>query len=152
MKQDPEMYKQNKWTARVFLMIHDPSVEVRLKAVGVIEGWYAALGKRSESVQEHLGNFAQRALSHLVERVGDVDARVAVAALRCLRLRPLAERLEDEEFDTIVNLCIGSTKANVRAEAASFINSHVFADPGICPGHGGAAEGGDRKRGGARLA
>ena len=26
MKVDPEMYMQNKWTARVFLMLHDPHV------------------------------------------------------------------------------------------------------------------------------
>lgn len=132
MKADPEMYLQNKWAVRVFLMIHDPAPEVRMKAVSVIHQWYASPGKRSEAVQEHLNNFAQRCLSHLVERIGDVDARVASAALRCLRLPALAERLEDEEFDSIVNLCIGSVEPAVREEAALFINSHVFQDPGIC--------------------
>lgn len=50
MKQDAGMFLQNKWTARVFLMIHDPSVEVRLKAVGVIHQWYAGYGRDRKSV------------------------------------------------------------------------------------------------------
>ena len=29
MKMDSEMYMQNKWTARVFLMLHDPHVPWR---------------------------------------------------------------------------------------------------------------------------
>eukprot|EP00747_Dinoflagellata_sp_TGD_P164548 gnl/TRDRNA2_/TRDRNA2_184629_c0_seq1.p1 gnl/TRDRNA2_/TRDRNA2_184629_c0~~gnl/TRDRNA2_/TRDRNA2_184629_c0_seq1.p1 ORF type:complete len:1281 (+),score=241.08 gnl/TRDRNA2_/TRDRNA2_184629_c0_seq1:554-3844(+) len=132
MKQDPEMYMQNKWTARVFLMIHDPSVEVRLKALNVIHYWYTNANKRSEKVQEHLNHFAQRTLSHLVERVSDVDAKVATAAARCLRVPSLAERLEDEEFDLVVNLCIGSRDPVTREESALFINSHVFQSPGIC--------------------
>ena len=43
MRQDPEMYLSNKWTARVFLMIHDPAVEVRLKAIQVIPSWYPGI-------------------------------------------------------------------------------------------------------------
>jgi hypothetical protein len=132
MRQDPDMYLENKWTARVFLMVHDPVVEVRLKAVQVISSWYSNNGKRSTKVQEHLVNFAEKSLAHLMERVADTDARVAAAAIRCLRLPQLAERLKDEEFDTLVNLCIGSRETLIREEAALFINSHVFQDPGIC--------------------
>ena len=33
MKTDPEMYLQNKWTARVFLMVHDPAVSWRKELV-----------------------------------------------------------------------------------------------------------------------
>ncbi|CAK0893741.1 unnamed protein product [Prorocentrum cordatum] len=162
MKQDPEMYLSNKWTARVFLMIHDPAVEVRLKAIQVIQSWYTGIQK-SEEVRKHLNNFAQRGLSHLVERIADVDPRVAAAALRCLREPVLAESLEDEEFDRIVNLVVGSQDDSVREEAALFINSHVFQDPGIC-GHvlerrkagrpkagadgGGAEDGGEVGEGG----
>jgi len=123
----------------------DPSVDVRVKALSVIYQWYATSNKKSEEVQEHLKRFAQRSLSHLVERVGDVDSRVASAALKCLRLPALADRLEDEEFDTIVNLCIGARDSAVREEAALFINTHVFQDPGIC-----AAAPAPVRRGGAR--
>eukprot|EP00927_Polykrikos_kofoidii_P003629 TRINITY_DN11467_c0_g1_i1.p1 TRINITY_DN11467_c0_g1~~TRINITY_DN11467_c0_g1_i1.p1 ORF type:complete len:1456 (-),score=302.29 TRINITY_DN11467_c0_g1_i1:111-4478(-) len=158
MRQDPETYLQNRWTARVFLMVHDPSVEVRLKALGVIHQWYAS-STHSPAVQEHLTHFAQRCLSHLVERSGDVDSRVAAAALRCLRLATLAERLENEEFEHIVNLCVGSREPSVREEAALFVNSHVFQDPGICVvpaptktrrggGGAGAGAGGGGDRGG----
>jgi len=146
MEKDPDMYLQNKWVARVFLMIHDPSVDVRVKALSVMHQWYATSTKQSEDVQEHLQRFAQKALSHVVERVGDVDPRVATAALKCLRLPALADRLEDEEFDTIVNLCIGARDAAVREEAALFVNSHVFQDPGICVGTSAPL-----RRGGARC-
>ncbi|CAJ1400066.1 unnamed protein product [Effrenium voratum] len=132
MKTDPEMYLQNKWTARVFLMVHDPAVDVRLKALSVITQWYSPDKKRSAPVKEHLGQFAKSWLPHLVERVADVDPRVAAAALRCLRQRELAEKLQEDEFDTIVNLVIGSRDVPVREEAALFINQHVFQDPGIC--------------------
>eukprot|EP00929_Paragymnodinium_shiwhaense_P009870 TRINITY_DN11424_c0_g1_i8.p1 TRINITY_DN11424_c0_g1~~TRINITY_DN11424_c0_g1_i8.p1 ORF type:complete len:1346 (-),score=342.55 TRINITY_DN11424_c0_g1_i8:43-4080(-) len=131
MRQDPEMYIQNRWTARVFLMVHDPNVDVRLKALGVIHQWFASTS-HSAAVQEHLAGFATRCLSHLVERTADVDSRVAAAAIRCLRLPTLSEKLEDSEFDRIVNLCVGGRDAEVRQEAALFINAHVFQDPGIC--------------------
>jgi len=146
MKQNPEMYLQSKWTARVFLMLHDQNVEVRLKAINVIAQWYSPLAKRSVAVQEHLANFAQRTLTHLVERVADIDAKVAAAALRCLKVPALAERLKDEEFDMIVNMVIGSREAVVREEAALFINSHVFQDPGICTKDKTKKRGGDAAR------
>lgn len=132
MQQSPELYLQNKWTSRVFLMIHDPSVEVRLKAIGVIQQWYSPSSRKSEAVQQHLKTFAEKGLPHIVERIWDVDGRVAAAAVRCLRSPALADRLKEEDFDTIVNLCIGHRDSMVREEAAVFINSHVFTDPGIC--------------------
>jgi len=48
-----------------------------------------------------------------------------------------------------VNLCIGSTEPAVREEAALFINSHVFQDPGICVLPGQTAK---RGRGAAKDA
>eukprot|EP00913_Durusdinium_trenchii_P016285 g15304.t1 len=121
MKVDPEMYLQNKWTARVFLMVHDPHVEVRLKALSVIMQWF--LPDKKKSAAEHLGQFAKNCLPHLVERVGDVEPRVAQMALRCLRQKDLAENLKSEEFELVVNLVIGSRDMAVREEAA------LFADP-----------------------
>ncbi|CAK9061230.1 Cohesin subunit SA-1 (SCC3 homolog 1) (Stromal antigen 1) [Durusdinium trenchii] len=132
MKVDPEMYLQNKWTARVFLMVHDPHVEVRLKALSVIMQWFLPDKKKSAAVREHLGQFAKNCLPHLVERVGDVEPRVAQMALRCLRQKDLAENLKSEEFELVVNLVIGSRDMAVREEAALFVNTHVFQDPGIC--------------------
>eukprot|EP00930_Biecheleria_cincta_P045528 TRINITY_DN31371_c0_g1_i2.p1 TRINITY_DN31371_c0_g1~~TRINITY_DN31371_c0_g1_i2.p1 ORF type:complete len:1003 (+),score=228.89 TRINITY_DN31371_c0_g1_i2:109-3117(+) len=146
MMEQPDLYVRGVWTARVFLMVHDPSAEVRLKAISVIQHWYAPNKKRSDAVQEHLETFAQKSLSHLVERVADVDARVAAAALRCLALPSLAERLKDDEFDTLVNLVIGSRDTLVREEAALFINAHVFQEPGICTKEKPKKRGGDGSR------
>lgn len=146
MMGQPDSYVKGVWTARVFLMVHDPCAEVRLKAISVIQHWYAPNRKRSAAVQEHLETFAQKSLSHLVERVADIDARVAAAALRCLGLPALAERLKDDEFDTLVNLVIGSRETLVREEAALFINAHVFQEPGICTKEKPKKRGGDGSR------
>eukprot|EP00928_Gymnodinium_smaydae_P020455 TRINITY_DN17902_c0_g4_i1.p1 TRINITY_DN17902_c0_g4~~TRINITY_DN17902_c0_g4_i1.p1 ORF type:complete len:1344 (-),score=324.63 TRINITY_DN17902_c0_g4_i1:71-4102(-) len=131
MRKDPETYLQSRFTARVFLMTHDPWPDVRLKALQVIHHWYTNQNY-SEAVKENLQQFASRFLHQLVERTADVDPRVMVAALRCLRLPALAEQLEEKVFDDVVNLCVGSREQLVREEAALFINSHVFQDPGIC--------------------
>lgn len=152
MTEQPDVYVRGVWTARVFLMVHDPCAEVRLKAISVIQHWYAPNRKRSDAVQEHLDAFAQKSLSHLVERVADVDPRVAAAALRCLALPSLAERLKDDEFDTLVNLVIGSRETLVREEAALFINAHVFQEPGICTKKNPKKRGGDGSRDDAGLA
>ena len=105
---------------------------MRLKALSVIMQWFAPDKRRSEVVKEHLGQWAAQALQHIVERVADVDPRVAQMALRCLRQQELADRLKEDEFDTVVNLVVGSRDVAVREEAALFVNTHVFQDPGIC--------------------
>lgn len=133
-KGDPDLYLQEKWTTRIFLMIYDPSVDVRLKAIGIIQSWYSPSSKYPNHVREQLNLFADRCLGHLVERVTDVDSRVAAAALRCLRLPQLADRLYEREFEHLVNMCPSSRDPAVRVEAGNFINSHVFQDPGIVEG------------------
>mmetsp|Transcript_41328 Transcript_41328/g.96435 ORF Transcript_41328/g.96435 Transcript_41328/m.96435 type:complete len:1137 (+) Transcript_41328:44-3454(+) len=132
MKAAPDMYKDNKWTSRVFLMVHDPAAEVRGRALAVITQWYGPNNKMSPDVKERLQNFAKSAMPHLVERTFDVAPVVSAAAVRCLRQPVLAELLEDDQFDTIVNLIIGGLDDEIREEAALFINQHVFSDPGIC--------------------
>eukprot|EP00439_Symbiodinium_sp_Y106_P073060 s1280_g13.t1 len=132
MKAAPDMYKDNKWTSRVFLMVHDPAAEVRGRALAVITQWYGPNNKMSPDVKDRLQNFAKSAMPHLVERTFDVAPVVSAAAVRCLRQPVLAELLEDDQFDTIVNLIIGGLDDEIREEAALFINQHVFSDPGIC--------------------
>ena len=105
---------------------------MRLKALQVIQQWFAPDKKRSQQVKDQLGQWAAQALQHIVERVADVDSRVAQMALRCLRQAELADRLKEDEFDTVVNLVVGSRDQQVREEAALFVNTHVFQDPGIC--------------------
>jgi len=132
MKMDPDMFLQSKWTARVFLMVHDPTAEVRLKALSVITQWYAPTNKLSAAAKEHLEQFTRSSLAHIVERAADIDPRVAASAVRCLRQQVLADMMEDKQFDSIVMLVIGSRDMIVREEAALFINQHVFENPGIC--------------------
>lgn len=45
--------------------------------------------------QEQLAKFAKSALPHLLERVADVDPRVAGAAVRCLKQTELTEILKE---------------------------------------------------------
>ena len=42
MKHDLEIYLQNRWV-RVFLMLHDSTVDVRLKALNVVHQWIRAM-------------------------------------------------------------------------------------------------------------
>lgn len=48
--------------------------------------------------QEQLAKFAKSALPHLLERVADVDPRVAGAAVRCLKQTELTEILKEIRF------------------------------------------------------
>lgn len=146
LQQHLQMFVQHKWTAPVFLMTRDPSADVRLKAIKVAHRWYATVKSMPAAAQDHLRQFAQRALHLLVERAADVDPRVAVAALRCLRLPALVDHLEDKEFNSIVCLCIGSLDLAVRRESALFVNSHVFQEPGICRDVQASLQGRRRKR------
>jgi cell division protein FtsB len=155
MKQEPAVYLQQKWTARVFLMVHDHNVEVRLKALSSIASWFEKLKNYSKEVTDHLIQFAERCMMHLVERSRDSDTRVACKAIQMLRLQVLAERMTDEEVERIVNLVSCGIDVEVRQEAALFVNAQVFQDPGICipegrarkKRRGGATPGRDRDRG-----
>jgi len=146
IKQEPAMYLQQKWTARVFLMIHDRNAEVRLKALTCIASWFDRIKKYREEVKEHLLQFAERCMLHLVERTVDVDTRVACKAIQMLRHPVLAERMTDEEVEKIVNLVSKGTDIEVRQEAALFVNAQVFQDPGICVPEGRNRR---KRRGGA---
>jgi len=124
-------------------------VEVRLKVLSVMTQWYGPDKKKSPAVKEQLAKFAKSALPHLLERVADVDPRVAGAAVRCLKQTELTEILKEEEFDSVANMAIGSRDVNVREEAALFINTHVFQDPGICTREKSKKRGGENKEDGA---
>lgn len=145
MKQEPDMYLQQKWTARVFLMIHDPDAEVRLKALSSIAFWFERLKSHREEVKEHLLQFAERCMMHIVDRSHDSDQKVACKAIQMLRLPDLAERMTDEEVERIVKLVSMGPSTEVRQEAALFVNAQVFQDPGICVPEGRSRK---RKRGG----
>lgn len=45
--------------------------------------------------QEQLAKFGRSALPHLLERVADVDPRVAASAVRCLKQQTLTEMLKE---------------------------------------------------------
>jgi hypothetical protein len=47
--------------------------------------------------QEQLAKFGRSALPHLLERVADVDPRVAASAVRCLKQQTLTEMLKEPE-------------------------------------------------------
>jgi hypothetical protein len=132
MKQEPGMYLQQKWTARVFLMVHDQSADVRLRALSCIASWFEKLNTHRDEVKEHLLQFAERCMLHIVDRSRDTDSRVACRAIQMLRLPVLAERMTDEEVERVVNLVSMGTEVEVRQEAALFVNAQVFQDPGIC--------------------
>ena len=46
-------------------------------------------------LQEQLAKFGRSALPHLLERVADVDPRVAASAVRCLKQHTLTEMLKE---------------------------------------------------------
>jgi hypothetical protein len=131
MRQEPAIYLQQKWTARVFLMIHDQSAEVRLKAMATITAWFERIKFYDEATKDHLFQFAERCMSHIVDRSRDIDSRVACKAIHMLRLPVLAERMTDEEVERIVNLVSMAKEPEVRQESALFVNAQVFQDPGI---------------------
>jgi hypothetical protein len=132
IKQEPAMFLTQKWTARIFLMIHDQNAEVRLKALSSIGAWFERMRHHAEEVKEHLYQFAERCMLHMVDRIHDVDSRVACKAIQILRLPVLAERMTDEEVEKVANLVSAGTDSEVRQEAALFVNSQIFQDPGIC--------------------
>lgn len=145
MRQEPAIYIQQKWTARVFLMIHDPNAEVRLKALSCIASWFERMRSHKEEVKEHLLQFAERCMLHIVDRSQDTSTAVACKAIQMLRLPVLAERMTDEEVERIVKLVSMGTDLEVRQEAALFVNAQVFQDPGICVPEGKGAK--KRKKG-----
>lgn len=131
MKAEPAQYLQQKWTARVFLMIHDQSVDVRLKALACISSWFEKHSSHKEDIKDHILQFAERCMAHIVDRTRDVDSRVSCMAIKMLRQPVLAERMTDEEVERIVNLVSMGKDLDVRQEAALFVNAQVFQDPGI---------------------
>ena len=69
---------------------------------GATSGWPVA--------QEQLAKFGRSALPHLLERVADVDPRVAASAVRCLKQHTLTEMLKESlgmgkpRYDVCVNI------------------------------------------------
>lgn len=126
-----EGMKQPNWVAFPFLMLCDPCSEIRLKAVVTLQRWYGNLDKKSDVEKEHLRDLLNKCICYIVERTKDVDTRVAAAAMKCLRLPVMASTLKDADFEAVVGMIWGSPHLDIRVEAAYFVNSHVFHEPGI---------------------
>ncbi|CAD7954142.1 unnamed protein product [Amoebophrya sp. A120] len=97
----------------------------------LLQGGPRHFWKRLQS-RKMFKKWIRKSMRHIRERCGDVEEKVAIQAVRTVTLRWIAERfLTDTEFDAVVCLVFCGRTVKVRKQAALFVNSHVFSEPGI---------------------
>eukprot|EP00397_Hematodinium_sp_SG-2012_P006922 GEMP01006959.1.p1 GENE.GEMP01006959.1~~GEMP01006959.1.p1 ORF type:complete len:1029 (+),score=214.99 GEMP01006959.1:149-3235(+) len=125
--ENPEVFS-DLWCTHLFALMHDRDHNVRKQAMEVLYAWFEKLPKIMEK-------WASKFSTSLRDRCADVDANVAVLAVKILTINEVVNTLPDATVDAIANEVLCSAYPKVREAAAYFINEHIFSAPGIIVHH-----------------